>query len=60
MAKLRDIRVKRVLSQADLAEKANLTTETICRLERGHRKPYFKTIRKLAKALKVKPEEIEF
>ncbi len=60
MGTLKELRLKLFISQADLAEKAEIATETVNRLERGKRKPSFKTIRKLAKALGVEPAEIEF
>ena len=60
MSTLKELRLKLFIGQADLAEKAEIATETVNRLERGKRKPSFKTIRKLAKALGVEPAEIEF
>ncbi|MDP4279673.1 MAG: helix-turn-helix transcriptional regulator [Dehalococcoides mccartyi] len=58
--KLKELRLSKFLSQADLAKSAGMTKETIGRLETGKHKPNFVTIRKLATALEVKPEEIEF
>ena len=60
MVSLKKLREKRYLSQEDLAKKSEMTVSTINRLENGKQKPRFATIRKLAKALKVKPEEINF
>ncbi|NQT73582.1 MAG: helix-turn-helix transcriptional regulator [Chloroflexi bacterium] len=60
MATLKELRKKRVLSQRDLADISGVSHATINRLENGLQEPRFKTIRKLAKALKVKPNEIEF
>ena len=60
MATLKELRIKRVMSQADLSRESGVTVSAICRLERGERQPRFVTIRKLAKALKVDPGEIEF
>ena len=60
MSTLKELRLKLFISQADLADKAEIATETVNRLEKGKRKPSFKTIRKLAKALGVEPAEIEF
>lgn len=59
MSTLKELRLKLFISQAELAEKAELATETVNRLEKGRRKPGYKTIRKLAKALGVEPAEIE-
>lgn len=58
--KLETLRKKRYLSQEDLAKRSEMTVSTINRLENGKQKPRFATIRKLAKALKVKPEYIDF
>ena len=60
MSTLKELRLKSFISQADLAEKAGIATETINRLERGKRKPSFRTIHKLAEALGVEPGEINF
>ena len=58
--KLRDLRIKAVLSQEDLGKMASMSAATINRIELGRQKPRFVTIRKLAKALGVEPGEIEF
>ncbi len=60
MTTLKDLRIKKVLSQRDLAAQSGVGVATINRLENGLQKPTFKTIRKLAKALKVQPSDIDF
>lgn len=60
MATLKELREERYLSQEDLANKSKTTLSTVNRLENGKQKPRFKTIRKLAKALKVNPSVIVF
>ena len=60
MPTLRELREGAVLTQAELAELAGVTPATVSDLEMGKRKPRPSTIRKLGKALKVKPSEIEF
>ena len=60
MGTLKELRINLFITQAELATKAEITTETVNRLERGNRKPSFKTIRKLAEALGVEPGDIEF
>ena len=60
MARLKDLREKQFLSQEELAKKAETTTGTINRLEKGKQKPRFGTWRKIAKALNVEPAEIDF
>jgi transcriptional regulator with XRE-family HTH domain len=58
--KLRELREKKLLSQRELAEETGVRTETICRLEKGKNKPRSSTRSKLAKALGVEPEAIDF
>jgi len=60
MSTLKEIRLSRFLSQADLAKLADMTVATINRLEKGKHKPALITIRKLAAALGVEPGEIDF
>jgi transcriptional regulator with XRE-family HTH domain len=60
MPTLKEIRLDKLISQEDLAKKSGVSSVTINRLERGHQKPNFKTIHKLADALGVDPHEIEF
>jgi len=60
MAKLRLLRERLFITQAELAESAGIALVTLNRLEKGKQKPSFKTIRKLAKALGVEPGDIEF
>ncbi len=57
---LRQIRDSKALSQEDLAKESGLDRTTIIDLESGRRKPRPSTRRKLARALKVRVEEIEF
>ena len=58
--KLKELRIKAVLSQEDLGKMAGMSAATINRIELGKQKPRFITIRKLAKALGVEPADIEF
>ena len=60
MLSLKEWREERCISQLELAELAGVTEATVIRLEKRRHKPNYKTRRKLAKALKVKPNEIEF
>ena len=52
--RLKQLRAKREMSQADLAERSGISREYIARLETGHHDPSLSTLKKLAKALKVK------
>jgi transcriptional regulator with XRE-family HTH domain len=58
MARLRELRRRRVLTLEELAEKAGVGRNTIWRLEHGVMGAQPRTIRKLAKALDVEPEEL--
>ena len=60
MPKLRELREKQVLTQEELADQAGVGRTTIIRLE-GDRPYRYRpsTIRKLARALKVKPQAID-
>lgn len=54
---LNRLRELRALSQRELAALAHLSVTTVNRIEMGKRKPMPKTVRKLAQALGVTPEE---
>ena len=56
--RLRDLRVRRALTQEELAEKAEVGTTTVARLERNESEPHMSTLRKLARALGVDPAEL--
>ena len=56
--KLKELRRRRVLTLEELAEKADVGRNTIWRLEHGVMGAQPRTIRKLAKALDVEPEEL--
>jgi transcriptional regulator with XRE-family HTH domain len=56
--KLKELRRRRVLTLEELAEKAGVGRNTIWRLEHDVMGAQPRTIRKLAKALDVEPEEL--
>ena len=58
MAKLRELRRRRVLTLEELAQKAGVGRNTVWRLEHGMMGAQPRTIRKLARALGVEPEEL--
>jgi len=58
LSRLRDLRMRRALSQYDLADKSKVARTTIIRLEQGDPNVKPSTLRKLAKALRVKPAEL--
>lgn len=55
---LRRLRLERHWSQETLAGLSNVSRPTIHRVEHGHQKPHKSTIKKLARALAVRPEDI--
>ena len=57
-AQLKRIRESRVLSRKDLAEQSDVAESTIYRAERGQTKLRPSTVRKLAQALGVPPDEL--
>lgn len=58
MSRLRELREDRLMTQAELAERAGVTKLTISRLERGAHRPRFSTTKKLAGALGVSPRAL--
>lgn len=55
---LRELRRRRRLSQKELGEVARVSPGTVYRLENGLRGAYPGTLRRLATALEVAPEEL--
>jgi transcriptional regulator with XRE-family HTH domain len=60
MATLKELRESQALAQRDLARLAGVAVSTILELEKGRRPPRPSTRRKLARALKVRPSDIQF
>ena len=57
--RLRELRVKKLLTAGQLAEKSGVSGAAIFKLERGEHSPSLATIKKLSEALGVNPEEVE-
>jgi len=55
--RIRELRKAKRLTQARLAERANLSEACIGTIERGHRTPRLPTLQKIASALKVEVRE---
>jgi transcriptional regulator with XRE-family HTH domain len=55
---LRRLRTLNALTQAQLAERAELTETAVARAERNETEPHMTTVRKLADALGVHPREL--
>ena len=58
LSRLKDLRLRAALSQDDLGKKAGVARTTIVRLEQGEPEPIPSTVRKLARALGVKPADL--
>ena len=58
LPKLRHLRQRRALSQAELAERSGLSRHTIVAIETGRTGAQYSTIRKLAEALDVEPADL--
>ncbi len=58
LSRLKYLRQRKLLTIEELARRADVSENTITRLEHGHPAPRPGTIRKLAQALDVAPEEL--
>ncbi|HZG62080.1 MAG TPA: helix-turn-helix transcriptional regulator [Rubrobacteraceae bacterium] len=56
--RLKELRVRRALTQEELADEAGTGKNTINRIERNLTEPHMSTLRKLATALGVDPAEL--
>lgn len=57
--KLKAWRIRRTLSQAELAEQSGISKPSIVALEKAdHRTPHPRTVRRLATALEIEPQEL--
>ena len=56
--RLRQLRERKLMTQAELGKAAGVSRDQVSRIERDEVDPRFSTIRKLAKALGVEPEEL--
>ena len=57
-AKLREARERRLMTQPELSARSGVMVATISRIENGLQQPRIPTVRKLATALGVNPEEL--
>ena len=56
--KLRELRVRRLLSIRELARKARVSTSTIYTIETGRAVPRLSVVKKLSEALEASPDEV--
>lgn len=58
--RLKELRMKALLSQRQLAERSGLSQWTVCKIEHDHRVPHLINAHLLARALSVSIEDIFF
>ena len=58
LTRLKDVRQRKALTQQQLAERAGVNRVTIARIEGGKDEPFPTTVRKVADALGVEPEDL--
>lgn len=58
MERLAELREERALTLRELSAMSGVATDTINQIELGHRRPRASTLRKLARALGVEPQEL--
>jgi transcriptional regulator with XRE-family HTH domain len=56
--KLKNLRIRRALTQQELAERAGISSNALNRIELNKAEPHMSTLRKLANALDVDPTEL--
>ena len=56
--RLKTLRVRRALTQQELADRAGVSSNALNRIELNKAEPHMSTLRKLAKALDVDPTEL--
>lgn len=56
--RLREVRENALVTQEELAQRSGVGKASISRIETGHHVPRFSTIKKLAAALDVEPQEL--
>jgi transcriptional regulator with XRE-family HTH domain len=56
--RISQLRMKAGMTQAKLSEEADLSVDSISRIERGDRAPSLESLEKIAEALKVDPAEL--
>ena len=57
-SRLKELRERNLLTQAELGTAAGVSRDQVSRIERDEVDPRFSTIRKLARALEVDPSEL--
>ena len=55
---IKRLRTRQAFTQKEFAAKCGVSAEVMCRWESGKLVPSLRSIRKMAKVLKIKPEEL--
>jgi transcriptional regulator with XRE-family HTH domain len=58
LVRLRQVRERLFVTQAELAARTGIAEATLSRIENGLQRPRISTVRKIADALGVRPEEL--
>jgi transcriptional regulator with XRE-family HTH domain len=58
LVRLRQVRERLFVTQAELAARTGIAEATLSRIENGLQRPRISTVRKIAAALGVRPEEL--
>jgi transcriptional regulator with XRE-family HTH domain len=58
LPRLREVRLRKLVKQADLAQRAGVSVSTLSALEQGHHTASLSTAQRLAEALGVDPAEL--
>jgi transcriptional regulator with XRE-family HTH domain len=56
--RLKNLRIRRALTQQELADRAGVSSNALNRIELNKAEPHMSTLRKLAEALDVDPTEL--
>jgi transcriptional regulator with XRE-family HTH domain len=56
--RLKDLRIRRALTQRELADRADISSNALNKIELNKAEPHMSTLRKLAQALNVDPAEL--
>ncbi len=59
MARLEEVRRRKLLSQQDLADKAKVAKSTVFLIEAGRTRPRLSIMRRICEALEVSPEDVD-
>ena len=56
--RLKDLRIRRALTQRELADRAGISSNALNKIELNKAEPHMSTLRKLANALNIDPSQL--